>query len=840
MQEQRSHKIIMTKNPTEIKSLRSSCLLTEGVCSPTERKPQKQAIQGQQFQNEVFDNIYLKQSYLPDKKKLHTQQYNTTIKSYKSPPKIKSQSLSNIKLECRLDCKLDSKIDSKLDSKIEVKKHKPLMKKIKQKITSTARVNKSPAKSKSKPNKPLNDIIKKFIKSKIPKSKSKSPEPKRLKNKKVINSSPKFQILPQSPTYLSPKYDDPSDRKQRTLSKKRPRFGSPQKLQQTLQTQRIQQLIQKPKAIKKQTKKRNIISQEHQSKHSSFRLNTISMQKSFLSEDPQKQIFEEIQQLDQFQLSQFQKFLQNLKNGKKDEAQQTSLHEPERPSLRENIQQQHQKLAMEPKPVPVEKIKRDSSLIWEEICLQRETGIKLRVNTQLQAFESLLQQQKISPRSFHQKKQIIQNWSQKQLDQLNSLKSNLQQIQTLSNSLLKRNQADLLFVNDLQNNSSLALNPLNESQSVDISVLKEESFIDQSDIQFSLPNSPKIPANSPISNLNMKKKDIVIEQAEPAVYHRQLQVSPTENQGKISEFEKIPDLNMITQARFTNLKFESVTMLTIQHLIDEAAEEIFQFCNIQPQPLIEQFNYPQGIQTNLGIINEVINKLCQFISEQKHDQFIGRMNYPYGKMPFQRLRSLHGYEDENEIPNNPLENYFQQFVEYLNLEDAPFQEFEITHNKAIFDAFNETLNIFRPFFMVNGLPYPWCYSERHLTVIIINNDNLQILFEKVKQKVLEYASSLCGRNDYFMLGLLSDEDHVNVKGNYQSALDQIQQQENDYVGFIREERLQKVLLQEITENEYLWHQSDDQKTEILMEVTDYLFEDLIEEMLHELKMIFQQ
>lgn len=36
---------------------------------------------------------------------------------------------------------------------------------------------------------------------------------------------------------------------------------------------------------------------------------------------------------------------------------------------------------MEPKPVPVEKIKKDSSSIWEEICLQRETGIKLRVNT---------------------------------------------------------------------------------------------------------------------------------------------------------------------------------------------------------------------------------------------------------------------------------------------------------------------------------------------------------------------------------------------------------------------------------------------------------------------------
>jgi hypothetical protein len=50
------------------------------------------------------------------------------------------------------------------------------------------------------------------------------------------------------------------------------------------------------------------------------------------------------------------------------------------------------------------------------------------------------------------------------------------------------------------------------------------------------------------------------------------------------------------------------------------------------------------------------------------------------------------------------------------------------------------------------MPYPWSYSEKHLTVIVINESNVEILFEKVKQKILEYASLLCG--------LLSDEDEI--------------------------------------------------------------------------------
>jgi hypothetical protein len=79
-------------------------------------------------------------------------------------------------------------------------------------------------------------------------------------------------------------------------------------------------------------------------------------------------------------------------------------------------------------------------------------------------------------------------------------------------------------------------------------------------------------------------------------------------------------------------------------------------------------------------------------------------------------------------------------------------EFEHIHNKAIFDCFNECLSIFRPFFLGNGVPYPWSFSEKQLSVIIINEINTELLFEKIKQKILEYGSILCG--------LISEDDNT--------------------------------------------------------------------------------
>lgn len=45
----------------------------------------------------------------------------------------------------------------------------------------------------------------------------------------------------------------------------------------------------------------------------------------------------------------------------------------------------------------------------------------------------------------------------------------------------------------------------------------------------------------------------------------------------------------------------------------------------------------------------------------------------------------------------------------------------------------------------------------------------------------------------------------------------------------REESLSKMLLKEIAENEYKWYQYEDERTEIIMELADTVFEEIIEE-----------
>ena len=53
--------------------------------------------------------------------------------------------------------------------------------------------------------------------------------------------------------------------------------------------------------------------------------------------------------------------------------------------------------------------------------------------------------------------------------------------------------------------------------------------------------------------------------------------------------------------------------------------------------------------------------------------------------------------------------------------------------------------------------------------------------------------------------------------------------ENEYISQVREERLSRMLLREIFENEYKWQLFEDERAEVVMELADLLFEELIEE-----------
>lgn len=70
---------------------------------------------------------------------------------------------------------------------------------------------------------------------------------------------------------------------------------------------------------------------------------------------------------------------------------------------------------------------------------------------------------------------------------------------------------------------------------------------------------------------------------------------------------------------------------------------------------------------------------------------------------------------------------------------------ELSHLKAIFDAFNEHLEEYRPFFLGNGEQFPWAMRMFvSMSEYSISEDSLQIIFLQAKEKMVEWCSMLCG------------------------------------------------------------------------------------------------
>ncbi|CAD8079663.1 unnamed protein product [Paramecium primaurelia] len=528
------------------------------------------------------------------------------------------------------------------------------------------------------PQKPLKDIVKHYIKSKIPKSRtpSKSP-PQKIK-----------------------KLSSPQQRQVRSQSKKKIKYKT---------------TISSPNKVNKKSKKQKTQNQYYQpqiSKVSSIRLNTFSV-----SEDPHKmlmnQIIDELQQMNEKQIIELQSFLKNIKQQKIDEAIQTSLHE------KIDIQLKHQQKAFH-ESLPLN--------IINEICHQRESTINVRVKMQMDAFSTLLEQQKISPRSFNKNGQVLEQWKTQSTDKLHKCQELLQKMQNVTNKIQQKTIQDLKLIQELESNNSIVIQQL-QQMSCDSSYLESQDLY----LHFPIQNQQQ----------DFKRKDIDFE------------------------FQATP--------------------------------------------------YNLEIQTNVGTVNLFVELLCVSILNDDLTQFIQRMNYPYGLQPYDKIRKIHGYNIvEDKKYEYPIQDcVFQEIQQSSN----PYEQI---HNKAIFDTFNEILNLYRPFYYCDGQPYPWEFN-RNLIVTIYNEDNVSLLLEKAKEKVIQYASTLCGLiND--------DDDNIQSSLNYEEVLQSLMN--SDYLQQLRNERLQLCIKNELEENEYEWRYHD--KTETLVEITDCIFEDLVNELMVEL------
>ncbi len=83
-----------------------------------------------------------------------------------------------------------------------------------------------------------------------------------------------------------------------------------------------------------------------------------------------------------------------------------------------------------------------------------------------------------------------------------------------------------------------------------------------------------------------------------------------------------------------------------------------------------------------------------------------------------------------------------QFKDYEFANEATRQAVHC-HNRAVFDAVNNELQFFRPFFSSEGEPFPWT-NNLGMTHYDITEEALYIIFVQVKEKIQRSAVTLCG------------------------------------------------------------------------------------------------
>lgn len=186
---------------------------------------------------------------------------------------------------------------------------------------------------------------------------------------------------------------------------------------------------------------------------------------------------------------------------------------------------------------------------------------------------------------------------------------------------------------------------------------------------------------------------------------------------EIIELDKQMEVYQLVSLVTANLLEEEVTQFT-QELASNPDRFGYIIDNMQ---VIHQ----KGIQTSLHYINDYIVLFFNFLLENHSEMLINNLSVPYGFAPDKRLKLIHGYDEfmatstesihdtetydhsyQTQPPNLAFvmdEGLFLQFEQFRLQQSDQSQEYGIKelehiHNKVIFDACNEALNFFRPFY----------------------------------------------------------------------------------------------------------------------------------------------
>ncbi|EAR90906.2 IQ calmodulin-binding motif protein, putative (macronuclear) [Tetrahymena thermophila SB210] len=285
--------------------------------------------------------------------------------------------------------------------------------------------------------------------------------------------------------------------------------------------------------------------------------------------------------------------------------------------------------------------------------------------------------------------------------------------------------------------------------------------------------------------------------------------------------------------------------------------------NIEYKNQFDEKVIPIESCANLNSIKDFLVALAEFIKENFREEFLGRINLPLGIDPLEFLKTFNITENtepqDTETSNAPiyplvkyihvqkpvvseeifltfnelyqrmirkqkkLENrelYFDGQEEKFADDDDEDEDIDIFNSqsdiekynlKLIFDCFNEALDFLRPF-SLGGKPLPWKLNQKKLANLKVKDQDIERVLGMAIGRTLKWGSCLCG--------------FIPEKIEFPPGQDE---ENNEYLNQIKEDRLAQMLENEVLENEHKWLIYEEEETDVQLEIADDIFHSLMSE-----------
>ena len=235
----------------------------------------------------------------------------------------------------------------------------------------------------------------------------------------------------------------------------------------------------------------------------------------------------------------------------------------------------------------------------------------------------------------------------------------------------------------------------------------------------------------------------------------------------------------------------------------------------------------------LSVIKEYLKELKDFLLENCTKPLgriiLDRINTPLGYNPPDKLRFLRKnlYKFSAMLAENVMIPYIDREIPRIPV--IPDEAFELVNYqilkkvksniycsdevredyfRLLFNSFNESLDFFRPYGIKGQPSFLKCSQNKKF--LEITDQNINEIYCKALGRTLEWSETLCG--------LLPDKDEKTVESS---------DADMDYIGQLREEKMARMLAQEVIDSEGDWVNYEEQEVEIKLEISQLVWEEFL-------------